>query len=172
MESSKKLLDIAIKSLEEANISLEQWALGGGTVLYHKYHHRISKDIDIFLQDPQLLNYLSPRVNSFTENCLDYDEMSSYLTLTMPEGKIDFINSFQISSFKPKLQEFFGHEIFVEDPIEIVSKKMFYRGTFLRPRDIYDLATVYSSDRKDDLISALTGIKKKHKILFQLFPKP
>lgn len=31
------------------------WSFGGGTALMRKYRHRLSKDIDIFARDPQLL---------------------------------------------------------------------------------------------------------------------
>ena len=35
------------------------WALGGGTVLMLHYRHRTSRDVDVFLKDPQLLTYLT-----------------------------------------------------------------------------------------------------------------
>lgn len=31
------------------------WTFGGGTVLMLRYRHRVSKDIDIFVPDPQYL---------------------------------------------------------------------------------------------------------------------
>ncbi|MDB5771167.1 MAG: hypothetical protein JWM42_1541 [Burkholderia sp.] len=31
------------------------WTFGGGTVLMLRYNHRMSKDIDIFVPDPQSL---------------------------------------------------------------------------------------------------------------------
>ena len=31
------------------------WTFGGGTVLMFRYGHRLSKDIDIFVPDPQYL---------------------------------------------------------------------------------------------------------------------
>jgi hypothetical protein len=37
------------------------WTLGGGTVLMLRYAHRRSKDIDIFVPDPQYLGYVTPR---------------------------------------------------------------------------------------------------------------
>ena len=52
------------------------WTLGGGTVLMFRYGHRLSKDIDIFVPDPQYLGYVTPRLSdtaaSLTE---DYTEM-------------------------------------------------------------------------------------------------
>ena len=45
-----------------------------------------------------MLSVLSPRFNNVTEEALDYDEMTNYISLTYPEGKIDFIISPQITS--------------------------------------------------------------------------
>lgn len=39
------------------------WTLGGGTVLMFRYHHRVSKDIDIFVPDPQYLGFVTPRLS-------------------------------------------------------------------------------------------------------------
>lgn len=39
------------------------WTLGGGTVLMFRYHHRLSKDIDIFVPDPQYLGFVTPRLS-------------------------------------------------------------------------------------------------------------
>ena len=68
MENSKILLQKAIDILEEADIKDDEWAVGGGTVLAHYYNHRISKDIDIFINDIQLLTLLSPRFNDMSED--------------------------------------------------------------------------------------------------------
>lgn len=37
--------------------------VGGGTVLMMRMHHRVSKDVDIFLHDVQWLSWLTPRLN-------------------------------------------------------------------------------------------------------------
>ena len=39
------------------------WTLGGGTVLMLRYAHRQSKDIDIFVPDPQYLGFVTPRLS-------------------------------------------------------------------------------------------------------------
>ena len=39
------------------------WTFGGGTVLMLRYQHRMSKDIDIFVPDPQYLGFLTPRLS-------------------------------------------------------------------------------------------------------------
>jgi hypothetical protein len=38
------------------------WTLGGGTALMLHTRHRLSKDIDAFIDDPQYLTILSPRL--------------------------------------------------------------------------------------------------------------
>lgn len=45
------LLEKAIKILEYANIDNSQWSMGGGTILMLNYHHRLSKDVDIFVSN-------------------------------------------------------------------------------------------------------------------------
>ena len=47
------VLNKALKQLQYANISNNQWALGGGTAIQYYYSHRYSKDIDIFFPDLQ-----------------------------------------------------------------------------------------------------------------------
>ena len=44
-------------------IQKDQWAVGGGTILSEIYHHRLSKDIDIFVDDVQFISALSPKIN-------------------------------------------------------------------------------------------------------------
>ena len=39
------------------------WTFGGGTVLMLRYEHRKSKDIDIFVPDPQYLGFATPRLS-------------------------------------------------------------------------------------------------------------
>lgn len=39
------------------------WSLGGGKVLMLRMNHRHSKDIDVFLSDPQVLGFFNPRMS-------------------------------------------------------------------------------------------------------------
>jgi hypothetical protein len=57
-----------IDSLGASGITLEDWSFGGGTVLMLRHRHRISKDVDIFVSDPQYLAYLTPRLNTKAES--------------------------------------------------------------------------------------------------------
>ena len=169
MDNSKILLERAIKSLEEANINEKLWAVGGGTVISSVYGHRLSKDIDIFISEPQLLSGISPRFNPVTEEALDYEETNSFVSLTFPEGKIDFVNASQISGFKPEKKNFLDKVVYVEDPVEIVSKKLFFRGKYVLPRDLFDLAIVYDSERKEDLFGVMVKMKDKTEVFKKYF---
>lgn len=66
------------------------WTLGGGTVLMLRYQHRRSKDIDIFVPDPQVLGHVSPRLSDLAEAIADdYVEAATFVKLTRAEGEID-----------------------------------------------------------------------------------
>ena len=50
-----------IDSLQGNGYRTLDFRLGGGTVLMFRFGHRVSKDIDVFIDDAQALAYLSPR---------------------------------------------------------------------------------------------------------------
>ncbi len=69
-ETWKRLFGRALSILDtavSAGMPAEDWSFGGGTVLMLKHHHRFSKDIDIFVPDPQHLGFLTPRLNDTAE---------------------------------------------------------------------------------------------------------
>lgn len=166
MDSSECLLNIAKEALYEARIGDNEWAVGGGTVLAYYFNHRKSKDIDIFIPNIQILNKLSPRFNDVCEKAFDYNEMTNYISLTFQEGKIDFIASPQLTLFSPKKEQFYNNKVFLEHPIEIVIKKIFHRGSWAVPRDIFDLATVYNFGEKDKLLDELINIEDEAEKFF------
>lgn len=155
------LLEKAIKILEYANIDNSQWSMGGGTILMLNYHHRLSKDVDIFVSNTQYFNGLSPKLNNVAEDADFYQEGERFISLSYPEGKIDFVKAFQVSDYLPTLKHVFNQNIFVDDDIEIVTKKVFFRGASLHPRDLYDLATVYLGPRRSELVNALINIPEQ-----------
>ena len=155
------LLEKAIKILEYANIDNSQWSMGGGTILMLNYHHRLSKDVDIFVSNTQYFNGLSPKLNDVAEDADFYQEGERFISLSYLEGKIDFVKAFQVSDYLPTLKHVFNQNIFVDDDIEIVTKKVFFRGASLHPRDLYDLATVYLGPRRSELVNALINIPEQ-----------
>lgn len=132
-----------IDSVAESGALFEPWSFGGGTVLMRRYRHRFSKDVDIFVPDPQYLGYVSPRLNDTAESMTtDYVEEHSSLKLIFPEGEIDFIASAPLTSSPTVIEKLFDREIRVETSTEIIAKKLWHRGSHFRARDMFDLALV------------------------------
>jgi hypothetical protein len=121
--------------------------------------HRLSKDIDAFITDPQYLPILSPRLaGEDVWACETYDEAANHLKLVYPEGEIDFIVAASITDVTSDTMTIADEqggqsvEIAVEHPVEIALKKIVYRAGGLKVRDIFDIAVVDSLHR--DLLSA------------------
>jgi hypothetical protein len=71
---------IVIDSAREIGIPVDDWTFGGGTVLMRRHRHRLSKDVDIFVNDPQFLGYLTPRLSPTAESLTtQYIEDQSWL---------------------------------------------------------------------------------------------
>ena len=88
-----------------------------------KHMHRFSRDIDIFVSDPQYVTAFSPRVNDRAEDeSTLYDEQHQYVKLYFPEGEVDFVASPIISSNPFETQQILGRTVKVETPLEIVAK--------------------------------------------------
>jgi Nucleotidyl transferase AbiEii toxin, Type IV TA system len=128
------------------------WALGGGTALMLHAGHRVSKDIDAFIADPQYLPMLSPRLGGEDIwECEAYTEAGNHLKLVFPEGEIDFIVAAPVTDLAPGTMTIADEpgspraqpvRIAIEHPVEIALKKLVYRGGLLKVRDIFDLAVV------------------------------
>jgi hypothetical protein len=112
-----------------------------------RHHHRFSKDVDIFINDPQFIGYLSPRLSATAESLTrDYVEDHDFLKLIFPEGEIDFVASGPLTEEPAVSEQLFGHDILVENSSEIVAKKIWYRGEQFTARDIFDLAVVAENE--------------------------
>jgi hypothetical protein len=139
----KKLFRFAVMFLEKAGISSDRWIMGGGTVLMFHYMHRLSKDIDIFFNDPQLLTFLTPRLNDLVATYVsDYDEQSNFLKLRFSDGEIDYIVAPNLTGLEPFVMKVDDVSVRTDMPEEIVIKKIYYRTESLKIRDIIDIASV------------------------------
>ncbi len=144
-----------IDSVARSGHALEDWSFGGGTVLMRRHHHRFSKDVDIFIRDPQYLNYLTPRLNNEVEMLTaHYIEHQGSLKLIFPEGEIDFVVSGALTPEPTSVEILFDRGIDVETSAEIIAKKVWHRGAEFTARDIFDLAMVAEKEPR-----ALAGIK-------------
>jgi hypothetical protein len=112
-----------------------------------RYQHRLSRDIDIFMDDVKLLGRLSPRLNETPDDPPQYSESANVLRLIYPEGEIDFM---AVASVIPGLSRetlavdgVAGRPAFQATPdIEILAQKLFYRAWAFTGRDLYDFATI------------------------------
>jgi hypothetical protein len=176
-----QLLDRALQGLAELKREgqpVPNWVLGGGTALMIHADHRLSRDIDAFIDDPQYLAPLSPETTDVWK-CSAWDRAAHYLKLKYPEGEIDFIVTAPISSLPPieKRIDLTGIRkgsrptIQLDPPTEIALKKLHYRATMLKPRDVFDISVIDAIDgdilianlhevaeKKDDLLRRLDSI--------------
>lgn len=142
----RRALDL-IDSVQYAGVVLEDWSFGGGTVLMRRHRHRFSKDIDIFISDPQFLGCLTPRLNPRAEALTaHYLEQGGFLKLYFPEGEIDFVASAPLTQAPYQRELIFGRPVNVETSTEIVAKKVWHRGGDFTARDLFDLALVLEKE--------------------------
>ncbi len=130
-----RLFDIALAILEDYDITT--WSLGGGTALSMLYYrHRLSYDIDIFIESfGELQRILDHKEEIAANLCIDRKAILSSptgVTFVLDDEahglKLDFVYSPPLTS-KPFVQcDVFDHsDITVQTPLEIVAKKLKFR---------------------------------------------
>ncbi|KRI01536.1 nucleotidyl transferase AbiEii/AbiGii toxin family protein [Curvibacter sp. PAE-UM] len=121
------------------------WTFGGGTVLMLRHGHRLSKDIDLFVPDPQYLGYVNPRLSDVAEAVsADYEENAEFIKFYLPQGEIDIVVGTALTAQPYEVVKHAGREIKVERSAEIIAKKMWFRGDQAKARDLFDLCAVAS----------------------------
>lgn len=124
-----------------------QWTFGGGTVLMLRLGHRLSKDIDLFVPDPQYLGYLTPRLSDVAESITgDYEEQAEFLKLYLPTGEIDIVVGTPLTAKPFDDVRFGGRTIRVETCAEVIARKMWHRGNRGKARDLLDLCAVAQAE--------------------------
>jgi predicted nucleotidyltransferase component of viral defense system len=152
----KRALEL-MDSAEMAGVRFEPWSFGGGTVLMRRHHHRFSKDIDIFVPDPQYLNYVTPRLNDTAESMTaDYIEAANSLKLVFAEGEIDFVASAPLTGNPAVVERLFGRDVRVETSTEIIAKKVWHRAAHFTARDMFDLALV--AEKEPDALQEIRPV--------------
>lgn len=123
------------------------WTFSGGTVLMLRLNHRHSRDIDLFVPDPQYLGHVTPRLCDAAERLTtEYVEAAGYVKLIMPTGEIDFVVGEPLTDRPWEAVVFRGRQILVETNAEILAKKMHHRGNQGKARDLFDLCAVADLD--------------------------
>lgn len=156
---------VLIDEIAKHGISDPVWTLGGGTVLMLRHHHRVSKDIDIFVPDPQYLGFVSPRLSDVAESVSqNYVEGPGYIKLLRPEGEIDFVASPNLTANPFEIWRLLGRPVRVETSAEIVAKKLWHRGDRATARDLFDLALVI--EREPKTLESANEYLVRHRELF------
>jgi hypothetical protein len=163
MSDWDKLFCIAVSIIDQANavagISID-WTFGGGTALMLQIDHRISRDVDIFIDDPQILPLLNPETQGFECEVVPsgYDgDGTNFLKIAFDDiGEIDFIVGALLTAEPIRETEVAGRTVKLETVQEIITKKIFYRGRNITARDIFDIAAA-AQDHRDEIVKALQG---------------
>jgi len=137
-----------------------EWSFGGGTAMMIQIGHRESHDIDIFIDDPQLLGFLDPAKADivFRERPASYDgDAARFQKFAFADlGEIDFIVSGHLTATPFESREIEARTVKLETIPEIITKKVYFRGSDITPRDIFDIAAAARTHR-NQMIGALRG---------------
>lgn len=137
----------ALRRVAAVTRSPVPWTFGGGTALAWQYRHRESHDIDIFLPDPQWLGFFDPERSPIAEHFVtDAVVTGTTVRWALPQGRIDFIVAPPLTPFPARSLFWAEQPIPVEAPVEIATKKLYFRRHALLPRDIFDVLVVMRQD--------------------------
>lgn len=162
-----RLLRSAQAAIRHANSSaplIEDWTLGGGTALMLRIAHRESRDIDIFLPDPQQLAFLDPATGEprfgMTPSGYTGDGVRFLKFAFANHGEIDFIVAGALTPTPATPLTIDNENVLVETVAEIIAKKIYHRGSAIKPRDVFDVA---ASGEKyaDSIISGLRAYQER-----------
>jgi hypothetical protein len=142
----------AVDSVTTADQPPPAWTFGGGTALAIDIGHRLSYDIDAFMDSALIIQKLVPIGNPVTKAICwndqtarpDYQYPGHYLKLIVKDvGEIDFLGAALLLENATTAFEFEGRTIKRERPAEIIAKKIYHRGSTFKSRDVFDLAGAY-----------------------------
>lgn len=135
-----------------------EWSFGGGTAMMIQIGHRESHDIDVFLDDPQLLGFIDPSRSRVRFELMpsDYHGAGSKFQKFAFEnlGEIDFIVAGPLTATPFQMREVEGRTVLLETIPEIIAKKVYYRGSEAKPRDIFDIAAA-ARTQLEPMVNAL-----------------
>lgn len=149
-------MNLALTILSDLSPEM-QWSLGGGTALALHLNHRVSFDVDIFFEHPGALKELmrNPKTKQLSN---DREFPGNYLKIIRPEGEIDFILASNVTDEFCQTYKFGVEQIDIETPIEIIAKKIKYRGSKFTLRDVYDLSAVIKTT--PDILERLADLEE------------
>ena len=152
---------LLLMSSVESSIPGATWTFGGGTVLMLRFDHRESKDIDLFVPDPQYLGYVTPRLSAVAETIsMNHEESAEAVKIYCDEGEIDIVVAMPLTRPAFEVCPFSGRMINIETAAEILAKKMWHRGNRATARDLFDLCAI--ADLEPAAIKAAAPFMTRH----------
>jgi hypothetical protein len=141
---------------------LTDWTFGGGTAMMIQIDHRESHDIDLFLDDVQLLPYVEAAVAemqfSLGEPIYNGDGTGHIKVAFDGIGEIDFIVTAHMTEQPSSTHELMGRDVELETIPEIIAKKVRFRGSYIQPRDVFDIAAACEAGYRTEITAALAEI--------------
>lgn len=118
---------------------------GGGTALAMYYlRHRLSFDIDLFVNDIQYLNFFSPKlwIDENTDFKDDYIHLAHHIRFSTTNNiRVDILHSsFYSEPLLDDSQYIFKRDIYISQVQDIIANKVIFRKADNKPRDILDIA--------------------------------
>lgn len=172
-----RLFRIARALIQQVNSEqsiIDHWTFGGGTAMMLRIGHRESHDVDIFLPEPQLLSFLDPQKRDFQFEIrpADYqgDGARFQKIAFKGVGEIDFIVGHAMTANPTTQAVVEGEATLLETVPEIIAKKIYYRGSSIKPRDIFDIAAA-GEQHADSVIEALRSYRDEVEVTLKTIDK-
>jgi hypothetical protein len=151
-----------IRQVNSEQAIIDGWTFGGGTAMMLQIDHRESRDVDIFLHDAQQLPFLDPQKRDFEfeiQPTAYEGDGARVLKLVFEDiGEIDFIVAQTLTSSPTTPTSVEGETVLLETIPEIITKKIYHRGSSITPRDIFDIAAA-GEQHEDSIIKELRSYR-------------
>ncbi|GAA7599316.1 nucleotidyl transferase AbiEii/AbiGii toxin family protein [Helicobacter pylori] len=151
-----------IKSALNLGLNPSSIKFGGGTALsMYYFQHRLSFDIDLFINDAQYLGFFSPKL--WIDDCSHFDsakyiDQHNHIGITNKDNiKIDILIDYASNEgYIDDSKKIFAFDIYIESLENIIAKKITFRKTDNKTRDIFDIAVALHNDSNlfDKLLNA------------------
>ena len=166
--SWERMLAKAFVIIDEVNRTgniLDGVTLGGGTALMLQIGHRDSRDIDLFLPDPQLLGFVAAAVadmEAWMPDASYRGDGSLHVKVSFEgEGEVDFIAAPPVTDHEPLKGTFMGRELLLDSVPAIIASKVHYRSSLLKARDIFDIAAACEAGHRKAIREALATMPEQ-----------
>ena len=171
IDALNRFIEDAYQFLPNQDYSLIRF--GGGTALaIYYFQHRLSFDIDLFVTDLQVLNYLSPKhwIDETTNfNNSKYIDLSNHIRVLEKKNniKVDVLVTQDASTdyLLDNSKTIFSSDVYVESIEDIIAKKIVYRRNDNLTRDIIDIAIAIN--HADNILEKLLVAEKINKVDIQ-----